>query len=120
MHRVDKHITKMFLRAARRERGEEKSRSTTGTTRPRSSSTVHSQGLVEMLFDRAVLLFEWLFDAVSIRRTRITQRIVLSGGNAAAYADSVRAGFGWTLPDGMKRIDDALVRAERARGRDDR
>jgi uncharacterized protein YbjT (DUF2867 family) len=69
---------------------------------------------IEMSLDRAVLRFEWVFDALSNRRTRITQRIVLSGDNAAAYADQVRAGFGSTLPDGMKRTADALVRAERS------
>jgi hypothetical protein len=72
--------------------------------------------IIEMLLDRAVLSFEWLFDAVSPHRTRITQRIVLSGDNAAAYADQVRVGFGSTLPDGMKRIAAALVRAESTSG----
>jgi hypothetical protein len=70
--------------------------------------------IIEMLLDRAVLSFEWVFDAMSDRRTRITQRIVLSGDNAAAYVDQVRSGFGSTLPDGMKRIADTLVRAERS------
>ena len=72
--------------------------------------------IIEIPLDRAVLSFEWLFDAVSTHRTRITQRIVLSGDNAAAYADQVRVGFGSTLPDGMKRIAAALVRAESATG----
>lgn len=76
--------------------------------------------IIEMLLDRAVLSFEWLFDAVSNRRTRITQRIVLSGDNAGAYVDQVRAGFGSTLPDSMKRIADALVRAERSTEHNDR
>jgi hypothetical protein len=70
--------------------------------------------IIEMPLDGAVLSFEWLFDAVSNRRTRITQRIVLSGDNAPTYVDQVRAGFGLALPDGMKRIADALVRAERS------
>ena len=68
--------------------------------------------IIDMPLDRAVLSFEWVFDAISNRRTRITQRIVLSGDNATAYVDQVRAGFGSTLPDGMKRIADALARAE--------
>jgi hypothetical protein len=72
--------------------------------------------IIEILLDRAVLSFEWLFDAVSTHRTRITQRIVLSGDNAAAYADQVRVSFGSMLPDGMKRIAAALVRAESATG----
>lgn len=69
---------------------------------------------IEMLLDRAVLSFEWIFDVMSNRRTRITQRIILSGDNATAYADQVRAGFGSTLAGGMKRIADALVVAERS------
>src|SRR5262245_44154794 len=72
--------------------------------------------LIEMPLDRAVLSFEWRFAAVSDRRTRITQRIVLSGDNAAAYATQVQAAFGSTLADGMKRIADAMVRAERSAG----
>jgi len=72
--------------------------------------------IIEILLDRAVLSFEWLFDAVSTHRTRLTQRIVLAGDNAAAYADQVRDGFGLTLPDGMERIAAALVRAESATG----
>jgi hypothetical protein len=39
---------------------------------------------MEVLLDGAVIAFEWLFDAVSNHRTRITQRIVLSGDNAKA------------------------------------
>jgi hypothetical protein len=70
--------------------------------------------IIDMPLDRAVLSFEWMFEAMSSRRTRITQRIVLTGENAHAYADQVRAGFGSSLPDGMKRIADALVRAEHA------
>ena len=64
-----------------------------------------------MALDDALISFEWLFEAVSSHRTRITQRIVLSGNNAPAYVDQVQAGFGATLADGMKRIADAMVRA---------
>jgi len=68
--------------------------------------------VIDMPLDRAVLTFEWMFEPVGAHRTRITQRITLSGDNAAAYADQVRAGFGSTLQDGMKRIADAIVTAE--------
>jgi hypothetical protein len=67
----------------------------------------------------AVLSFEWDFGPLSNHRTRITQRIVLAGDNATEYADQVRAGFGSTLDDGMRRIADALVRAERSVQRHD-
>ena len=69
---------------------------------------------IELPLDRAILSFEWLFDAVSNRRTRITQRIFLWGDNAPAYANQVQASFGSTLPDGMKRIAEAMARAERS------
>jgi hypothetical protein len=75
--------------------------------------------IIDMPLDRAVLSFEWLFDAVA-NRTRITQRIVLSGDNAAAYADQVRVSFGSTLADGMKRVADALVTAAFNRAGHDR
>jgi hypothetical protein len=70
--------------------------------------------IIDIPLDRAVLSFQWLFDAVSNRRTRITQRIVLSGDNATAYTDHVQASFGVTLLDGMKRIADAMAKAERS------
>jgi hypothetical protein len=40
---------------------------------------------IAMPLDGAVITFEWLFDAVANHRTRITQRIILSGDNATAY-----------------------------------
>ncbi len=70
--------------------------------------------VIEMPLDQAVLLFEWRFDAVAARRTRITQRIVLSGDNASAFAEQVRVNFTATLGDGMKRIADAMAWAERS------
>ena len=66
---------------------------------------------LEMPLDRAVLSFEWRFDRVSDRRTRITQRITLSGDNAGAYATDVRDGFGATLADGMHRLAGAMAAA---------
>jgi hypothetical protein len=68
--------------------------------------------IMEVPLDGAVIAFEWLFDAVSNHRTRITQRIVLSGENATAYGNQVQAGLGSSLSDGMKRIADAMARAE--------
>ena len=70
--------------------------------------------IIEMPLDRAVLSFEWSFEGVSPGRTRITQRTILSGDNGTAYAPQVRDSFGLTLADGMKRIADAMVSAERS------
>jgi hypothetical protein len=70
--------------------------------------------IIDIPLDGAVTSCEWGFDAVSNHRTRITQRIVLWGTNAKAYVNDVQAGFGSTLADGMKKIADALEKAERA------
>ena len=70
--------------------------------------------VIEMPLDRATLSFEWRFDAVSDRHTRLSQRIVLAGDNAAAYAPQVQAVFGANLPDGMRRIAAAIAAAEAA------
>ena len=60
---------------------------------------------VEMTLDQAVLTFVWHFDALaSGGGTRITQRISLSGANAADYVDHVRPVFESTLAPGMNRI----------------
>jgi hypothetical protein len=67
---------------------------------------------VDMQLDRAMLTFEWYFDSVSEDRTKLTQRIVLSGDNAGAYAAQVEAGFGPNLPGGMQRIAAEMVTAQ--------
>lgn len=64
----------------------------------------HQLFILEMQLDRALLTFEWYFEQVSDDRTKMTQRIVLSGENAAAYAQQVEAGFAPNLRDGMKRL----------------
>ena len=71
--------------------------------------------VIEMRLDRATLSFEWRFDAVTDRYTRLTQRIVLAGDNAAAYAPQVRAAFGSNLPDAMSRIARAVTAAASTR-----
>ncbi len=67
--------------------------------------------MVDVALDKAVLSFEWRFDAVSDRRTRITRRIVLAGDKAAAYEAQVRAGFESNLAAGMARIAAAMEAA---------
>ena len=63
---------------------------------------------IEMELDRAVVAFRWRFEAMSDKRTKLTQRITLEGENAAVYVGHVEAAFG-TLPDGMKRIAAAMT-----------
>jgi hypothetical protein len=69
--------------------------------------------VLEMQLDNALLTFDWQFEALSDQRTRMTQKIVLSGDNAAAYVAQVDAGFGSSLADGMKRIATEMAAAER-------
>ncbi len=69
-----------------------------------------SSFIIDIPLDRATLSFEWRFDVLSERRTKLTQRILLSGENAASYVAQVRAGFGSNLSDGMNRIAAASSR----------
>jgi len=70
--------------------------------------------VVEMQLERAILSFEWRFDGLSGHRTSLTQRIELSGENAAAYIEQVKAGFGPNLADGMRRAAVEMAAAEKS------
>jgi hypothetical protein len=67
--------------------------------------------VIEMQLDQAVLTFEWRFDALSERTTMMTQKVVLSGDNAATFVEQVE-GFRPGLADGMKRIATEMAAAE--------
>jgi hypothetical protein len=71
---------------------------------------------LETPLEGATLSFTWWFEAISDRRTRLTQRIVLTSNNAAAYAEQVAASFGLNLQGGMERIA-ATIAAAAARAR---
>jgi len=66
---------------------------------------------IEMQLDGALLTAEWRFDAVADDRTKMTQRLVLSGPNATFFRDQMQAGFGPGLADGMNRIAMQMVSA---------
>jgi hypothetical protein len=66
---------------------------------------------IEMLLDRATLRFEWHFGAITERRTKLTQRVILSGSNSVAYRQEVEDGFGANLAAGMERIARSMVAA---------
>jgi hypothetical protein len=55
--------------------------------------------------------FEWRFEGIADGRTRITQRIELTGENAGAYLEA-GAAFRANLPDGMKKIAAVMAHAE--------
>lgn len=63
----------------------------------------------------ATLDVEWQFTHVANRRCRLTQAVVLSGENAAAYKHQVRASFETTLPAGIVRLAGLMARAHRER-----
>lgn len=69
--------------------------------------------VLEMQLDRATLTFEWSFHHVSEDRTKLTQRLILSGENAAEYTGQVEAGFGPNLPDGMRRLAGLMLAARK-------
>jgi len=60
--------------------------------------------------DRATLSFQWRFEPCA-GGTRLTQRVVLVGENAAEYLSPVRDTFSATLAPGMERIAAAMCRA---------
>jgi hypothetical protein len=66
---------------------------------------------IETDLQGATLSFRWRFDAVSDRTTRLTQRIVLTGPNAAAYAEDIERSFGANLQSGMERIATTIATA---------
>jgi hypothetical protein len=57
------------------------------------------------------LLVHWCFESLPDRRTRLTQRIELAGGQAVALADDVRAAFEPNLEPGMRRIASLMAQA---------
>jgi hypothetical protein len=69
--------------------------------------------VIGMRLEGSTLTFEWRFDDLSGHRTKLTQRIVLSGHNAGAFARQVEAGFGPNLPDGMRRVAAEMAAAEK-------
>jgi len=69
--------------------------------------------VIEMRLEDAVLHSEWHFDRVAEHATRLTQRLVLAGRNAAAYVEQVHAGFSANLAAGMEKIAREMVAAER-------
>jgi hypothetical protein len=59
----------------------------------------------------AVLSFHWRFDELLAgESTRLTQRLTLSGDNALDFLEHVRV-FEQTVPDGMRKIAEAISAA---------
>ena len=67
--------------------------------------------VLESHLDGAAITFEWRFEEIP-GGTRLTQRIVLQGGNAGLYAPQVASAFTPNLAAGMNRIARAMEQAE--------
>ena len=66
---------------------------------------------IETALAGATLSFVWSFEALSDRRTRLTQQIVLTGENAPAYVGQVASGFGANLESGMTKLATTIATA---------
>ena len=68
------------------------------------------EATIEMQLPDAILSFHWQFEELPQNRTRITQRLVLSGPSAKSFVAQVSI-FEQTAPDGMKKLAAAIARA---------
>lgn len=66
---------------------------------------------LEFPLDGATMSFEWTFAGIAEGRTRLTQRVMLAGKNAAAYLKQVKPAFTASLAPGMEKIAKAIGRA---------
>lgn len=55
----------------------------------------------------AALCFRWTFAELTCGRTKITQRLTLSGSNADAFLDQVSV-FEQNIPQGMRKVAAAI------------
>lgn len=70
------------------------------------------EATIEMQLADAILSFHWKFEKLREDRTRITQRLVLSGANAKSFVAQATA-MEASVPDGMKKVAAAIERAQR-------
>jgi hypothetical protein len=69
------------------------------------------EATIEMQLSDAILSFHWTFEELSQGRTRITQRLVLSGANANSFVAGASK-LEQTAPEGMKKLAAAIERAQ--------
>ena len=67
------------------------------------------EAIIEMPLADAILSFHWKFEPLSQDRTRITQRLALSGANARAFAAQASL-LEQSTPEGMKQLVAAIER----------
>jgi hypothetical protein len=68
------------------------------------------EAVIDMQLPDAILSFHWKFEILSEDRTRITQRLVLSGPDAEAFITQASM-LEQSTPDGMKKLVAAIERS---------
>jgi len=66
---------------------------------------------IDLELKGAVLLFQWKLEPLTSDRTRLTQRVVLQGENAAEFRPQLEATLASSLPAGMKTLGRAIAEA---------
>jgi hypothetical protein len=70
---------------------------------------------IEVGLPNALFSFHWSFDDLEGKRTRISQRLVLSGEDAAIFLDQAKV-MGKNAPEGVKKLIAAMERAHQREG----
>jgi Polyketide cyclase / dehydrase and lipid transport len=68
------------------------------------------RSVIQMELPDAVLRFEWTFDELSDRQTRLTQHITLEGPRAEEYVPMMEEFFAPNIGKGMARIAEEIAR----------
>ena len=71
------------------------------------------EAIIDMQLPGAILSFQWTFESLSEDRTRITQRLTLSGANAEALVAQASM-LEKTTPEGMEKLVAAIERSTKA------
>lgn len=69
------------------------------------------EAVIEMQLPDVILSFHWKFEKLAEDRTRITQRLALSGANAKSFVAQASA-MEASVPEGMKKVVAAIERAQ--------
>ena len=66
--------------------------------------------VIEMKLSEAVLRFEWTFEELAEKQTRLTQHVMLEGPNAEAYVPLMEQHIAPNMGKGMERIAGEMVK----------
>ena len=66
--------------------------------------------VIEMKLSEAVLRFEWTFEELAEKQTRLTQHVMLEGPNAEVYVPLMEQHIAPNMGKGMERIAGEMVK----------